>query len=716
MPEFLDKIFKKWRPLYAQLVFTALVFIPMILLSYFFANKIVQSNLVTRAESMVDFERMKIEADLMEPSTALGIFSESVREMILHETDESRLRRFFEIQSAYLVNKSKKSFSRYNGFYACFDTRLFPLRDINGMNWAASGGYNPAERPWYAAAITAQGGIGESHPYIDMVTGEIVFTYARCIFDEYGGMLGVICLDVQINDIGKYIVETAFTQGGYGILLSQDLTVLAHPYKPFIGKSIEDPELPISSFANEFIEGEDYFEGGLINVYNEDSIVFFKKLSNGWYLGFLTPSGPYYQDVIRMTVIMSFLGAVLAFVIISILVRLDRAKIKSEMESRYKSAFLANMSHEIRTPMNAIIGMAEIGKSSDNITRKDYCLSKIDDASQHLLGVINDILDMSKIEANKLQLACAEFDFEMMLQRTINFVNFRIIEKKLDFSFNIDSAIPKILTGDDQRLAQVITNLLSNAIKFTKEKGFIILDARLLSEEGDNVSIQITVKDSGIGMTSDQQVNIFDSFQQADADTTRKYGGTGLGLTICKSIVEMMGGQIWINSEIGKGSVFGFNIKLKKGSEKNLQNNDIAANSDENETVKCNFCGKRILLADDVEINREIVIALLEKTHLEISCAKDGRQAVSKFKENPDKFNLILMDLQMPSMDGYEAARNIREIESELGRKNIPILALSASVFRDDIEKCYKAGMNDHLKKPVNSEDLFKKLRHYLNK
>jgi CheY-like chemotaxis protein/two-component sensor histidine kinase len=500
--------------------------------------------------------------------------------------------------------------------------------------------------------------------------------------------------------------------------------------------------------------------------------------------------------------------------------------------------------------MNAIIGMTSIGKTAADIERKDYCLKKIEDASNHLLGVINDILDMSKIEANKFELSPVEFSFEKMLQRVVNVVNFRVDEKKQRFSVHIDKSIPHTFVGDDQRLAQVITNLLGNAVKFTPEEGSISLNARLVKKENGIYTIQIEVSDTGIGISKEHQSRLFTSFQQAETSTTRKFGGTGLGLAISKRVVEMMGGKIWIESEPGKGSTFAFTIQAEKGkaesrnllsSEVSLKNIRILAVDDDPDirsyfaeitqrfNVYCDtaaggneaihlinqkgaydicfidwkmpgmngielskkikeqnpkktvvimisatewsvieheaksagvdkflpkplfpsfiadtineylgvtaqsdreaqpdiegiFDGYRILLAEDVEINREIVLSLLEPTRLKVDCAENGIQAVQMFKDGAKnkKYNMIFMDVQMPKMDGYEATRQIRAFEAEPENKSpeipngIPIIAMTANVFREDVEKCFEAGMNGHVGKPLDLEEVMTKLKELL--
>jgi PAS domain S-box-containing protein len=385
--------------------------------------------------------------------------------------------------------------------------------------------------------------------------------------------------------------------------------------------------------------------------------------------------------------------------------------------NRAKSAFLANMSHEIRTPLNAITGMTVIGKSAANAERKDYCFTKIEEASSHLLGVINDILDMSKIEANKFELSPVEFNFEKMIQSAVNVVNFRVDEKHQKLTVQIDKKIPHVLIADDQRLVQVITNFFGNAVKFTPEGGSISLDARFLEEKDGLCTIEITVSDTGIGISPEQQKNLFSSFQQAEVSTTRRYGGTGLGLAISKSIVEMMGGKIGIKSDLGKGAAFIFTIQAKKSDQVNNAINDSPGTEQGAKEEKTDldglFDGRRVLLAEDMEINREIVLALFEPTRLKIDCVENGVEAVRKFSEAPARYDLIFMDIQMPEMDGYEATRRIRALDIPEAKK-IPIVAMTANVFREDVEKCIKAGMNSHVGKPLNFDEVLEKLKGYL--
>jgi PAS domain S-box-containing protein len=399
-----------------------------------------------------------------------------------------------------------------------------------------------------------------------------------------------------------------------------------------------------------------------------------------------------------------------------VLLNTEKQRMEAENANRAKSTFLSNMSHEIRTPLNAIIGMTTIGKLSQAVEKKDDAFNKIEGASRHLLGVINDILDMSKIEANKLELSPVGFEYRKTLQKVSDIINPRIVERHQKLVIKTGKEVPSVLIGDDQRLSQVITNLISNAVKFSPDNGVIRLDTQLISEKNGMCRLQISVLDTGIGIADDQKARLFESFEQADASISRNYGGSGLGLSISKRIVVLMDGDIWVESQPGKGSKFIFTVLLKRGSvkEKKLISKNL------NDRNKIKFKGRTLLLVEDIEINREIVITLLEPAELNIVCAENGEAAVRLFKESPQKYDLIFMDIQMPVMDGYEATHAIREFEAAhqaaqflANRHKVPIIAMTANVFREDVEKCLKAGMNGHIRKPIDYDEMINMLRRY---
>ena len=376
------------------------------------------------------------------------------------------------------------------------------------------------------------------------------------------------------------------------------------------------------------------------------------------------------------------------------------SKNKAEESTRFKSEFLANMSHEIRTPMNGIIGMSHLALQTKlNETQHRYLLN-IDNSAKQLLSLINGILDLSKIEAGKLNIEKINFNLYNAIHNVITMIENQANKKniKLILEYYVDKKINHF--GDELRIAQVITNLCSNAIKFTDEGSVTI---RIISLNNDFIKIE--VEDTGIGLTKDEQSKLFQNFIQADGSTTRKYGGTGLGLSISKQLVELMDGKIWIESKKGKGSNFIFKILLKevKNVETNILENKLCASD-----INCLY-GSKILLAEDDKINQEIIIGLIKGSGIIIDIANNGKEAVDKFRKNT--YELILMDSQMPILNGLEATKLIRQRD-----KNIPIIAFSADVMHEDILKIKDSGMDKILAKPIDTNKFYNILLKYITK
>jgi two-component system, sensor histidine kinase and response regulator len=385
----------------------------------------------------------------------------------------------------------------------------------------------------------------------------------------------------------------------------------------------------------------------------------------------------------------------------------EAAELEALNASRAKGEFLSHMSHEIRSPLNAVIGMISMAAETDDVQKiRDY-LKKAYSAGRHVLGLINDILDMSKIEANKLELSHSEFNFMEMLTGIVNEAGVRASEKHQNITVNVNLNIPPVITCDELRLSQIITNLLTNAIKFTPDNGHIEVNAEKLNEKDGEITLRIAVADSGIGISPEQQLKLFTSYNQADSGIAQKFGGTGLGLAISKRIIELMRGRIWIESELGKGAKFIFTIKTGKGTDKASEG---ASRQGGVGGSGFDFSNYSILVAEDDAINREIMSAILGKTGISVDFAENGKRAVSMFQEHPERYDMILMDVHMPEMNGYEATRAIRASGMEIA-KNIRIIALTADVFKEDIEKCLEAGMDDHIGKPIFPNDLYAMLK-----
>jgi CheY-like chemotaxis protein/two-component sensor histidine kinase len=363
------------------------------------------------------------------------------------------------------------------------------------------------------------------------------------------------------------------------------------------------------------------------------------------------------------------------------------------------------MSHEVRTPLNAVIGMTNILLMDNPRENQIQELSTLKFAAENLLSLVNDILDFSKIESGKVLLEQITFDLPVMVTNLRNSYQFKADEKNIKINAIIDETIPHQLIGDPTRIAQILNNLVSNAIKFT-DIGYVDVSVRVLGMNTEKATIRFEVSDSGIGISAEKHHTIFESFSQANSDTTRKYGGTGLGLTITKKLIELHQSNIFIESEIGKGSTFYFDLTFNISSEKLLP----IPNFDD--LGEKNMVGKRILLVEDNPFNQLIATKFLEKWSAIVETAENGRVALEILSKT-NNFDLILMDIQMPELDGIETTKAIRKLD-DIALQRIPIIALTAVAMENDKEKLLNDGMNDYISKPFNPTELYKKILQFV--
>ncbi len=389
--------------------------------------------------------------------------------------------------------------------------------------------------------------------------------------------------------------------------------------------------------------------------------------------------------------------------------QLATAKEAAEAASRAKSLFLANMSHEIRTPMNAIIGMAHLLRREVVDARALDRIDKLSAAANHLLGVLNDILDLSKIEAGRLVLESTVFDPRLMVRGILDMVDESARSKGLTLRSRIAANVPAKLEGDSTRLGQSILNFVSNAVKFS-EHGQITVSLGVERDMADEVLLRIEVEDQGIGVTHEQQVRLFRAFTQADESMTRRYGGTGLGLAINAYLARQMGGDVGVESELGCGSRFWMTVVLHKAPAETPSSIPVNAAADQCEQLRERHTGRRVLLVEDEAINREVAFELLNDAGLRVDYAENGSVAVEQAREHA--YDLILTDIQMPVMSGIDAAPLIRALP---GYADTPIIAMTANAFEADRQACLAAGMNAHVAKPVDPAALYATLLVWLD-
>jgi signal transduction histidine kinase len=385
---------------------------------------------------------------------------------------------------------------------------------------------------------------------------------------------------------------------------------------------------------------------------------------------------------------------------------LELKRLEAERATRAKSDFLATMSHEIRTPMNAIIGMADVLSGTTLTPEQKKCVDVFQRNGVALLNLINDILDLSKVESGKVEVEAVDFDLREVVARALEVVEVRSAAKGLFLRRSIAPGLPVFRIGDPSRLRQVIINLLGNSIKFTEHGG---VDVRVEPDPGDSRPgrLRFAISDTGIGIPEDKVDRIFESFAQADSSTTRKYGGTGLGLTISRQLVELLGGQIWVESTVGRGSTFFFTASLGVQADQSERTapKATAAAAATSEPLRS---GLHILLADDSDDNRFLILSYLDQAQASIDIAENGEIAVRMFRSG--HYDLVLMDLEMPVMDGYAATREIRRFEQETGARPTPVLALTAHAFADMTAKSLGAGFTGHLTKPIRKAMLLEAL------
>ncbi|MDR1837781.1 MAG: response regulator [Treponema sp.] len=959
---------KLWKIVtHAQVLSVFLAFGLMFFLSYYFMSNIEYENLLKNVNSAILNTQAYIEADLLEPETALGVIAEDIRTRILHGEDFEHICEHITELTNYITTDGQ-IMSYATGVYGVFD--VFGGKFWTGIDWTPPNDYVPADRPWYKVAVEAGGKVGVTEPYLDVSLNITALTFSRQIFDEDGNPLGIVCLDISLDRISEYAINTYIAEDSYGILLDSQFVVIAHPHPAYLGRHLSLMN-DGSAIQNELMLG-DISERKATDYNGNESVLFVHKLNNGWYLAILAHADKYYQGVRRIGAVLLILGLVLAtglsFILLSLVsgrkkaeertqvmldatplaahfwdnkfrnidcnqealnlfglsskkeyldsffnfspeyqpdgrlskekafalikrafeegrcsfewmhrhsngelipcevtlvrvmyrnanmvcgytrdlrelkdimakmreadeytqvifdatplscfmvayggkivdcnheverllglqdkwefiggvldffpeyqpngelskdivdrnineafeygncrfefmhqnknkehipteVTLVRVKYRggyalagyirdlremkamiaemhraevAEESNRAKSDFLARMSHEIRTPMNAILGITEI-QLQDNtlplVTRD--ALERIYGSGDLLLGIINDILDLSKIEAGKLELSCAQYDIASLIHDIIKLNMIRYESKPIDFKLNISENIPALLIGDELRIKQILNNLLSNAFKYTRE-GRIVLTCFTEPEKGGSgVMLVFRIRDTGQGMTEEQIKRLGDKFERFNIEANRKIEGTGLGMNITLNLIQLMNGNIRVESVPDKGSTF--TVYLPQGCidaspiGRELASNLMKLNIQNavrtrNLQIKQEFMPYgRVLVVDDVETNLYVARGLMAPYGLSIDTANSGTEVIDKIM-NGSKYDVIFMDHMMPGMDGIETVKLIRTLDYDY-----PIVALTANAITGQAEMFLNNGFDDFISKPIDIRQL----------
>jgi signal transduction histidine kinase len=427
----------------------------------------------------------------------------------------------------------------------------------NGSRWIPPEDYQPTTRPWYSAAKDAKGGLGYTSPYIDALTKKTIISASKQLYSTDGKYYGVISTDIDITPISEYVKNIEFVSGGYGLLMNQDLILIAHPDNFNLGRNLKELSPAHAKAAEELAStNKDVFRISLRNNMGQKVISFFRRLYNGWYIGIALSTEYYYQTITRMIVILSLIGVVFMLILSFILLNISYKKTVSDAENKSKSSFLARMSHEIRTPMNSIMGMSDLILRKNLPRELQEYISIIKQSGNTLLAIINDLLDFSKIESGHMQIETKPYYFASLINNIINIIRIRMVGKGVNFFVEIDPAIPTQLLGDEIRIRQILINLLNNAVKYTP-KGHINLTVKIKERlPRGRISLSIMVSDTGIGIKPEDQAKLFNEFTRLDEERNQGIEGTGLGLVIANHLCSLMEGSITVESIYGQGSTF----------------------------------------------------------------------------------------------------------------------------------------------------------------
>jgi len=688
-----------------QFLIVFVAFFVMVFVSNFYNFRIVNRNMESYGEKVVSVSAEAINSYLSNFSVTLENLSFSIERLQENNAGVNAMQRELELWTKMIHEKTGDSNDSVV-FYGFINGTF-----MDGFGSVPDADFVPQSRPWYTGAVAKNGEIYFSEQYRDLRLGIFNLSISKMLFDKNGNPFGVIATNILISGIANYVDNMDYLGFGYGVLLDSQQRFVIHPNADLIGIYLKD----VNEGQGGYMELSDHlFDNGFTNAHRfdsysyVDSIAFYRQLDSGWYIGIVLSRDTYFFDIRTMQVIMISVGFILAALLCCVLAYMHIRVNISDEASKVKSSFLATMSHEIRTPMNSIMGFTELALDDETSPKTRDYLTKIQTNSEWLLQIINDILDISKIESGKMELERIPFDMHELFSSCRALVMPKAVEKGILLHFYAEPSVGKKPLGDPTRLRQVFVNLISNAIKFTNV-GMVKVQSEIIKTTENSATMAFVIKDSGIGMTPEQIERVFDSFTQAESGTMRKYGGTGLGLAISRTIVEMMGGHLVVESSPGVGSKFSFELTFEtidytqeELEKKKSYLNDISKPTLEGE----------VLICEDNEMNQFVIVEHLARVGLKAVVAENGRIGVDIVKDRIRKgerlFDLIFMDIHMPVMDGFEAADEINKLNI-----NIPMVAMTANVMNEDMDVYKLSGIPDCVGKPFTSQELWRCLLKY---
>ena len=709
-------------------------------------NQVTVSNLHEVGTDRISGISAELDTYLDSNKSVVRVTADTVDYMVRTGSSNKEILNYIQEETAILAAQFNVN---YTGLYGYIQGEY-----LDGLAWIPPEGYEPTQRAWYTAAVEGAGEIVIVSPYLDAQTGDIVISICRQLTDKRD----VLSLDMTMNNIQDMMKDLKIRGKGYGFIVNRDGMIIAHADDARKGAYLNETEEEKEFMRRVQETREGYFE---TDIEGKASTVFVRPILNQWYVIIAISNEELYAEHWKQLTV-NVLICSLIFILIAIFYylgnrneqnfsrRMEEMKMEEQRQAyetrvlklekeaadqanKAKSDFLAEMSHEIRTPINAVLGMNEMilrecDRAEDALSDTDRedafrsissCAANIENAGNNLLSIINDILDLSKIESGKMEIAEGNYELSSLLRDVSNMFSFRAHEKGLEYGIDVDRTIPDALYGDKVRVRQVIINLLSNAVKYT-DKGSIRLDVRCAEKSfaaGDTVTLKITVSDTGIGIREEDIRILFDKFQRLELERNSTVEGTGLGLAITRSLLNMMGGSISVESEYGKGSSFTVTLPQKVVSGEPIGSMQDAGTKSGSGVKKRRVSfmapGARILVVDDTRMNIEVVIGLLKNTEVRTDTAQSGPEALELLKTTT--YDVIVMDQRMPGMDGTEVLHRLRGM-AESPNAHKPVICMTADAIIGAREKYTAEGFDDYLSKPVSSDMLLKTLLKYLPK